>query len=248
MRIGVRANSYVRPMLLVGILTLLACQQTAPSLRPEGTAGPTALPSLGGMAGADPVDHCVGFQQAVLPEPPVTYPTGTPAELKAGLATDASYLHTIEDLAGVRQDSNPLRDLAVQRCAVAEMVMGEPIFVRDYPRSVGSWFVPVTHEGRQIVLVQVGRDEFGRGTAGGSSWRPMPPISELAARAALTAPGDAVASVELVFARYQGSGPPDQIAWRAVRASGAAVYLFPDFPGVPAPGLVAAEAEVDFGY
>jgi hypothetical protein len=246
---------------LVGAAALAGSQlwSTSPSRQAEGAATQRAVDMT---APADPIkpvggrvpsesplaDRCVGFQQAVLPASPVFYPSRTPAEVKAGLAIDASFLHTLEDIAGVRQDSNPLRDQAVPRCAVADLLLGEPVFVRDYPKDAGSWFVPVTYQGRQVLLASVSRDTSGRGTQGGSRWGPMPPVDEATARSGLAASDDPIVSVELVFARYQGSGPPDQIAWRGVRSSGAVMYLFPGFPGSAAPGLVAPEAEVEFGY
>jgi hypothetical protein len=154
----------------------------------------------------------------------------------------------LEDLAGVRQDSNPLRDAGVPRCAVDTMTPGEPVFVRNYPSNVGVWYVPVLYQGRQLVLATVGRNADGLGAQGGArgGGDPFPPMEIATALRIATTPNDLAVLAELVAAR-----PPRSrsclVAWRVVRASGAAVYVFPNFPGSGADGLLAAETDVELG-
>jgi len=193
---------------------------------------------------------CPGLVEAALPPIGATrrWPARTAAEVRAGLATDPDFRHLLEDLAGVRQDSNPLRDAGVPRCAVDTMTPGEPVFVRNYPSNVGVWYVPVLYQGRQLVLATVGRNADGLGAQGGArgGGDPFPPMEIATALRIATTPNDLAVLAELVAAR-----PPRSrsclVAWRVVRASGAAVYVFPNFPGSGADGLLAAETDVELG-
>ena len=172
--------------------------------------------------------------------------TATKADVLRLVERDAGAIHTLEDIAGVRQDPNPLRDVRVPRCAVAQLTYDEPIFVRRYPGTTGSWLVPVRFGEITLLTMRVGKDENGLGQVGGSQGGEQPGMDEAAARRLASAPGDAVRSLELVFAQPPGRGPSDQIAWRAVRSSGTVVYLFPSYPGAGPEGALFREEQVHF--
>ena len=193
---------------------------------------------------------CPGLVEAALPPTGATrrWPAATAADVRAGLGTDPDFRHLLEDLAGVRQDSNPLRDAGVPRCAVDTMTIGEPVFVRSYPSNTGVWYVPVLYQRRQLLLATVGRNADGLGALGGARGGGdlFPSMNAATALRIATAPNDPAVSAELVAARSRLLRSC-LVAWRAVRASGAAVYVFPDFPGSAADGLLAAEADVELG-
>ena len=198
-----------------------------------------------------PPSLCDSYVQAVVPSPGATarYPTGTAQQVRIGLTTaDPNFRHLLEDIAGVRQDANPLRDTRVPRCDVGALEIGEPVFVRSYPSSTGLWYVPVIFQGDQLLLATVGRDEAGVGSQGGSiggSGVFLPSISEAQAKAVAGAPSDLAVSAELVLARppLTRSSVP---AWRVVRASGAVFYVFAD-PGAGPNGLLLPESQVATG-
>lgn len=207
----------------------------------DASARPSPTPTL------SPAD-CSSVAQAVLPVPPVLYPTRTAAEVTAGLRDDAYFRHTLEDVAGVRQDSNPLRDAGVPRCAVEALWTGEPVFVRSYPSDAGLWYVPVIYGDRQVLLVTVGRNEAGLGVSGGSvgggggSGGMFPPMSRAKAIQLGGTSADPSASAELVFASaIRGTR---SVAWRIVRTSGAVFYLFPDYPGAGPDGMLLPDGQV----
>lgn len=195
--------------------------------------------------------------------PPVTHPcpapqgqgvmtkgipvnTATKADVLRLVERDAGAMHTLEDIAGVRQDPNPLRDPRVPRCALERLSFGEPVFARRYPTTAGTWLVPVRFGDLTVLTMWVGRDENGLGQVGGSQGGQQPGMDEAEARRVASAPGDAVRSLELVYAKPLGKGLPDQIAWRIVRSSGAVVYLFPSYPGAGPDGALFREDQVAF--
>ena len=198
-----------------------------------------------------PAADCNSVTQAALPATPTLYPTRTAVEVTAGLRTDPYFRHTLEDIAGVRQDPNPLRDPGVPRCAVDALRTGEPIFVRSYPSEAGLWYVPVIYGDRQVLLITVGRNEAGTGVSGGSvgggggSGGMFPPMSRAKALQLGGTSADPAASAELVFASA-GRGSPS-VAWRIVRTSGSVFYLFPDFPGAGPDGQLFPESQVVTG-
>ena len=193
---------------------------------------------------------CPGLIEAAIPPLGATrvWPTRTVAEVRAGLAIDPGFRHLLEDVAGVRQDSNPLRDAKVPRCAVDAMTAGDPVFVRSYPSTAGVWYVPVLYQGRQLLLATVGRNTDGLGSVGGTRGgaAPFPAMDMATALRVASASGDRAVSAELVFAR-----PPFPrsclVAWRVLRVSGAGFYVFPDFPGSGPDGLIAPESQIEVG-
>ena len=193
---------------------------------------------------------CPDVVQAALPPIGATrlWPTRTSAEVRAGLATDAGFRHTLEDVAGVRQESNPLRALNVPRCAVGALTVGDPVFVRSYPKTAGTWYVPVLYQDRRLMLAMVGRNLDGLGTEAGSrgDTGAFPTMDQPTALRIGGVAGDPAVSAELVGARPQ-MPRPCEVAWRVVRSSGTTVYVFPDFPGRAPDGFVAPEAEVELG-
>ena len=200
---------------------------------------------------APPPTLCDAYVQAVLPSPGTTvrYPTGTAQQVRIGVATaDPNFRHLLEDIAGVRQDANPLRDTRVPRCDVAALEIGEPVFVRSYPSGAGLWYVPVLFQGSQILLATVGRDETGVGAQGGTvgGGAAFPPMSAATAKQVAGSSTDPAATAELVFARP----PRPRVlvpSWRVVRASGAVFFVFPDFPGTAPTGLLLPESQVETG-
>jgi hypothetical protein len=199
-----------------------------------------------------PTAACPGVIEAVLPSAGAgqLYPTRTASEVVSGLAKDPYLRHTLEDIAGVRQDSNPLRDSSVPRCAVDALTIGEPVFVRRYPTSAGSWYIPVLYQGRQVLIVTVGRNDAGMGASGGSigggggSGGTFPAMSQAKAMQVAGTSTDPAVSAELVFAR---ASSPELVAWRIVRASGSVYYVFPNYPGSGPDGLLLPESQVQFG-
>jgi hypothetical protein len=210
------------------------------------------LPSRPSPTPAVSPADCNSVVQAVLPPKATLYPTRTAAEVIDGLKNDPSFRHTLEDVAGVRQDANPLRDTGVPRCAVDALTLGDPVFVRRYPSSAGVWYVPVIHGDRQVLLATVGRNEAGMGTSGGSvggggdPGGAVPPMIRAKALQVGGTSTDGAVSAELVFAHAYGSGP-EMLAWRVLRASGAVFYVFPSYPGAGADGLLLPESEVSLG-
>ena len=179
------------------------------------------------------------------------YPTRTAAEVTAGLKTDAYFRHTLEDVAGVRQDANPLRDPGVPRCAVDALWTDQPIFVRSYPSEAGLWYVPVIYGDRQVLLVTVGRNDAGMGASGGSvggggSGGAFPAMIRAKAMQVAGTPADAAVTAELVFAHAYRS-PSELVAWRITRSSGLVYYVFPSYPGSGEDGLLLPESEVSLG-
>jgi hypothetical protein len=172
--------------------------------------------------------------------------TATKADVLELVQRDAGAIQTLEDIAGVGQDPNPLRDPRVPRCAVSQLSYGDPVFVRRLPGTTGSWLVPVRFGEMTILTMRVGRDENGLGQVGGSQGGEQPGLDEDAARRIASAPGDPARSIELVYARPAGPGPNEQIAWRAVRSSGSVVYLFPSYPGAGPDGALFGEDQVTF--
>lgn len=191
---------------------------------------------------------CASVTQAVLPAAGAggLYPTRTATEVLSGLPSDPYFRHTLEDIAGVRQDPNPLRDSGVPRCAVDALTVGDPIFVRRYPSTAGTWYVPVLYQGRQLLIVRVLRDEAGVGAYSGSggSGEPFPGMSAARAMQVAGSASDAAVSAELVFAR---ASSPESVAWRVIRASGSVFYVFPSFPGGGPDGLILPASQVQLG-
>lgn len=200
------------------------------------------------LAPIPPPTACPSLIQAAIPPFGVyaRFPTRTAADVRAGIVGDLRFRHTLEDIAGVRQDSNPLRDQDVPRCAIDVIAMGEPVFVRSYPSTAGLWYVPLLYQGRQLMLAHVGRDEAGFGVSGGSSSGQFPPMSLENALQVGGAATDRAISAELVFARPRFPRA-SLVAWRVVRTSGAVFYVFPGFPGAGPDGLIAPESEVELG-
>lgn len=196
-----------------------------------------------------PPTRCDSYQQAVLPSPGIVlrYPTGTAQQVRVGLTSDPNFRHLLEDIAGVRQDSNPLRDARVPRCDVAALEIGEPVFVRNYPSFAGRWYVPVLYQGSQVIVAMVGRDDAGGGSQSGAigGSAPYPLLTEPTAKQAGGTPSDAAISVERVFARPASSRVVEP-AWRVVRASGAVVYVFPSLISA-GPSAVLPESQVVLG-
>lgn len=194
-----------------------------------------------------PAAHpCPELQRQGLMTKGIPVSTATASEVLRLLKSDAGAIHTLEDIAGVRQDPNPLRDPRVPRCAVAQLSYGQPVFARRHPSIAGYWFVPVRFGDDTVLTVRVSRDENGLGlVAGGSQGGDFLRIGEAEARRRMASPGDPIRSIELVYAKPRGRGPDDQLAWRAVRSSGAVAYLFPSYPGTP-DGLILSESEVTF--
>lgn len=169
----------------------------------DANARPTPTPYV------VPAD-CASVVQAAVPATPSLYPTRTAAEVTSGLTNDPYFRHTLEDVAGVRQDANPLRDAGVPRCAVDALRTGDPVFVRSDPSDAGLWYVPVIYGDRQVLLVTVGRNEAGLGASGGSvggggGGGMFPPLSKAKAMQVGGAAADPAASAELVFARVSGA-------------------------------------------
>lgn len=193
--------------------------------------------------------ECASVAQAVLPPlfAGTLYPTRSASEVLAGLRSDPYFRHTLEDIAGVRQDPNPLRDSDVPRCAVDALTVGDPVFVRRYPSTAGMWHVPVLHQGRQLLIVRVVRDEAGLGAYSGSGGgsEPFPNMSGARAMQLAGTSSDPAISAELVFARAGWS--PESVAWRVVRVSGSVYYVFPRFPGTGPDGLLLPESQVRVG-
>src|SRR5258708_11466083 len=157
--------------LAITLATIAACTQapetSVPSASPtspgaRASASPRPVPSP-----APPPSLCDTYVQAILPSRTVSYPTATAAQVRSALPVDPTFRHLLEDIAGVRQDSNPLRDPRVTRCDVAGIELGEPVFVRTYPTSPGVWYVPVRYPGEQLMLATVGRDASGLGSQSG---------------------------------------------------------------------------------
>jgi hypothetical protein len=195
-----------------------------------------------------PPTLCDTYVQAVVPSPGTVlrYPTVTAQQVRIGLSTDPNFRHLLEDIAGVRQDSNPLRDPRVPRCDVNALDIGEPVFVRNYPSGAGLWYVPVRYQGGQVIVATVGRDEAGAGSQGGAigGSAPYPPMSEAQARKVGASPSDAASSAELVFARPALSRVVEP-TWRVIRVSGAVWYVFPSTTG--GPGTVLPDDQVVLG-
>lgn len=171
--------------------------------------------------------------------------TATKADVDRLLERDATAIRALEDIAGMREDPNPLRDPRVPRCAIGQLRFGDPAFARRYPSTAGTWLVPVRFGEITLLTLRVSRDESGLGLVGGSQGGETPLFGEAEARRRTATSGDPVHSLELVYAKPRGPGPDDQLAWRAVRSSGAIAYFFPSYPGEP-DGLILSESEVTF--
>lgn len=177
------------------------------------------------------------------PDPPEArkpFPATTADEVRAGIDWDPAYRHMVEDVAGTRQDANPLRDPAVPRCRVDLLAVGQPMFVAR--ATGGTWLVPVTYQGRAVVTALVPVKE-GKGLFAGTRGGTVVSMAETDARRIGSVPNDAVVRARLVFASA-GRGPDDQIAWELTRASGAVVYLFPGYPGAGLDGRLFDAREV----
>lgn len=239
----------VRVLGFAAVFVVAACGTTAEA-PPAGSAtserGVVRLSDVDIRVGAPVAHPCPDLQRQGVMTKGIPVSTATAGEVLRLLERDAGATHTLEDIAGVRQDPNPLRDPRVPRCAVALLSYGEPVFARRYPSIEGTWLVPVRFGDDTILTVLVSRDENGLGlVAGGSRGGDVLPVGEAEARRRMASPGDPIRSVELVYAKPRGRGPDDQLAWRAVRSSGAVSYLFPSYPGAT-DGLILSESEVTF--
>lgn len=113
-------------------------------------------------------------------------------------------------------------------------VIGTPVFVRALLGGQNSeWLLPFIANGRTVAVLTVSVDAAGEAAAGAfSAWEgafphPMTP-SEASSRA--SADGDAVNTIELVWAIVspQEGGPANELNpfYRAVRSSGSEIYVF----------------------
>jgi hypothetical protein len=150
--------------------------------------------------------------------------------------------HSFEDIAGVRP--GPLGDQRVPRCRVDLLHLGDPVFVRMYPATTGSWLVPITFQGQTLQTVYVDVDANGIGRLGGGRGGVIPIPTEAAARAAGALPGDAVVDAQLIFAKPPGCGGTLTPVWRLVRANGSVAYFTLDVPNAAPPGVLFEEKDM----
>ena len=149
------------------------------------------------------------------------------------------------DIAGVRP--GPLGDPRVPRCRIDLLQLGDPLFVRMYPATTGSWLVPIVYEGQTLETVFVDVDPAGMGRVGGGRGGVIPIPTEAAARAAGARPGDPVVDAQLVFAKPPGCSGALTAVWRLVRASGSVAYFALDVYKATPPGVLFEEKDMQSG-
>src|SRR6266508_1626568 len=231
------ACSPVAPVAPVAPGTDVAAPSASPIAAESAHPTPSAItpPAAGDPCpGVAPTQLAAGFQSR--------FPARTAAEVIAVATTDPYLRVNFEDLAGVRP--GPMRDPRVPQCRLDLLRLGEPIFVRQYPASLGRWLLPIAYDGQTLLTVFISVEGNGIGAIGGSRGGAVPIGAESTARRAGEAPGDPVVSGELVFAKPPGCAPRDTISWRLVRRSGVAVYLVPEYPGAQPPGALFREDEM----
>jgi hypothetical protein len=193
-----------------------------------------------------PADPCVSIQAAqVNPGVQSSFPARTVADVLAGAPSDPAMRLTFQDIAGVRP--GPLADPRVPRCRIDLLQLGDPVFVRMYPATTGSWLVPIMFQGQTLETLYVDVDAAGMGSVGGSRGGVIPIPTEAAARAAGALPGDAVVDAQLVFARPPGCGGALTPVWRVVRASGSVAYFALDVLNAKPPGVLFEEKDMRVG-
>jgi hypothetical protein len=215
--------------------------ESSPSVAPAavapGAAGVTTSPAT-----ADP---CPGVDQAeLLPGQTTRFPAQTAAEVLTWAPKDPYVRHSLENMASVRP--GPVFDPRVPRCRLDLLSLGKPAFVRAYPQNWGSWLVPVKFGDTTIATFSIGIDAVGIGSLASIRGGSNPTLPESAALVAGGTAGDPVVAAELVYAAPPGCAPRDTVSWRLVRRSGTVVYLVPDYPGAPAPGVLFRENEMRF--
>src|SRR4029077_6838549 len=125
----------------------------------RASRGTPTSPATGSLATTRPVvfaeasppsaaaDPCLSIQAAqVDPGAQTSFPARTAAEVLASAPTDPGMQLYFQDIAGVRP--GPLGDPAVPRCCVDLLPLGDPVFVRIYPATTGSWLVPIMSQGQ----------------------------------------------------------------------------------------------------
>lgn len=170
-------------------------------------------------------------------------PARTADEVRASVEWDPHFRHLVEDIAGNRQDANPLRHAAVPRCRVDLLQIGTPVFVAR-SANAGTWYVPIIFQGLTVSTARVSTID-GRGQYGGSSGGALPLVEEPRARELGSTRLDPVVRSRLVYATPSGKGPSDEIAWELTRQSGTIVYLFSSSPGAGPDGLLVEAHDVE---
>jgi hypothetical protein len=185
---------------------------------------------------------------SIPPQADLTFPTsfvaGTAADVLRNAPKDPAMRWYFYDIAGVRP--GPLGDPRVPRCRLDLLQLGDPVFVRMYPATTGSWLVPIVFQGQTLQTVFVDVDPAGMGRVGGGRGGAIPIPTEAAARAAGARPGDPVVDAQLVFAKPPGCGSLIAV-WRLVRASGSVAYFALDVYKATPPGVLFEEKDMQSG-
>jgi hypothetical protein len=207
--------------------------------QPSSTPGELVVTASSPSPTSDP---CLSIQ----PQPDSTVPTSflarTAADVLRNAPKDPAMRWYFSDLAGVRP--GPLGDPRVPRCRIDLLQLGEPLFVRLYPATTGSWLVPIVYQGQTLQTVFVDVDPTGMGRVGGGRGGVIPIPTEAAARAAGARPGDPVVDAQLVFAKPPGCSGALTAVWRLVRASGSVAYFALDVYKAAPPGVLFEEKDM----
>jgi hypothetical protein len=231
----------VRGVLAAFAIFLVVASVPRSSLTPAATAAPAPIAAASGAPVATKAaETCRGLDNSG--GSPIPFPARTAADVIAGTGRDPSIRQLLNDLVGVRP--GPTRDPRAPACRPDLLELGPPVFVRQYPATIGRWLVPVRYQDQTLVTVFVHSGVDGMGTIGGNRGGGIAIPSESEARVAGGTPADPVTSAELVLGN--ASCGRDLVMWRLVRRSGATVYLIPEFPGAAPPGALLRDGDVWF--
>jgi hypothetical protein len=230
--------------LALGLRAALPTVASADGSSLAAAATPSPAPTV--AASAAPADPCVGFKQAEVGagSERASFPARTLSELLANAAKDPWIRHRLEDVAGVRL--GPLADPRVPRCRVDLVRFGDPLFLRAFPATTGTWLLPLRYEDATLETLFVSVDEAGLGRLGGGRGGAIPVPTEGDARAAGALPGDPVVSAELIAAKPPGCGADFTAVWRLVRSKGSVAYFALDVFGATPPGVLFEEMDMRF--
>jgi hypothetical protein len=230
----------LRGMLAALAFSLVVATVPRSSLTPAPTAAPASAAASEAPAATKAAETCQGLDDSG--GSPIPFPARTATDVIAGVGRDPSIRRLLNDLAGVRP--GPTRDPRAPACRPELLELGEPVFVRQYPATIGRWLVPVRYQEETLVTVFVYSGMDGMGLVGGNRGGGIAIPSEAEARTAGGTSADPVASAELVLGN--ASCGRDLVMWRMVRRSGTVVFLVPEFPGAPPPGALMTDGQVWF--
>jgi hypothetical protein len=202
--------------------------------QPQPAASPSGKLIVATPNPSDPLYRPPPAGHTQTPERP-RYAASTTDQLLAGLKSDAFAVGAINELTS---PGTPFYRANIKSAPT----IGLPVLVPALlPSSHSEWLVPIEVDGAMVGVIEVTLDSSNRALAGAfTSWPgPFPHALTLEqARANASTASDPVQSIDLVWAQVSPleGGPGSDLApfYRAVRASGTAMYVFQNGNVVPA--------------